>query len=256
MPRTLPCFAALLFLALVFPSFSSAEERNGVLLNVSKRTLNRADRRDVYYTRYDRTQGYKVTLKNTSLKALPEGEVQWTILVVKAAYGGTEKYTGKEKLKPLLPSETVELMVGAVPVGGYRIDRDYKDEMEHEIVVTHNGKETIRASSKPAFAALARNATLMTPEEEPEAVPGEAPAAATATPKPASPAAMPPSLPGSPGAPAAPPTASPTPAGAQPQPPPVAGQSQPYVDPSDTQPFDFFNLNKKKPAPAPAPAPQ
>ena len=85
-------FAGLLFATV--PE-GGAEEKNGLQVNVTKRTLNRSDRRDsIYYTRYDRTQGYKVAVKGTAPRPFPEGEVSWTILVTKAFGGNIEKYVG------------------------------------------------------------------------------------------------------------------------------------------------------------------
>ncbi len=264
--QTLCRLIAVSLLTVLFAFEAGAEERNGLLINVSKRTLNRADRRDtVYYTQYDRTQGYKLTVKNTSLKALPEGEVNWTILVLKPISGTTEKYVGTEKLKPLRSSESVELMIGAVPIGGYRYERDYKDEMEHEIVISHAGKETIRSSSKPSFAALAKRATLI--ETEPAAGEAAADAATAVTRRRAMPAT--PGTPAAPGTPATPGTpAIPATAGNTPMPPapapspqpspgapaatppsPKAQPSAPIPPPESGQPFDFFNLKKKPTAP-------
>src|SRR4051794_7143830 len=111
--------AAVLLLTMGFALTTRAEEKNGLAVSVTKRTLNRADRRDgFYYTRYDRTQGYKVTIRNTSLKPLPEGEVNWTIAVRKVSYSTNrvEKYVGTEKLQALRSSESVDLMIGAVPI--------------------------------------------------------------------------------------------------------------------------------------------
>ena len=273
--QTLCRLIAVSLLATLFAAEAGAEERNGLLVTVSKRTLNRADRRDtVYYTQYDRTQGYKLTVKNTSLKALPEGEVNWTILVLKPISGTTEKYVGTEKLKPLRSSESVELMIGAVPIGGYRYERDYKDEMEHEIVISHAGKETIRATSKPSFAVLARRAILI--ETEPAPTDGATETAATvmrrgavptapgAPATPATPATTgAPAAPAAPAVPTTPATAGNTPLppspgpGAQlpagspgaPSPSPAAQPSAPIPPPESQQPFDFFNLKKKPAAP-------
>src|SRR5215207_6782493 len=122
-----------LCLMLLLAREAGAEEKNGLSVTVSKRTLDRSDKvSSAYYTRYDRTQGYKVIVKNSSLKPMPEGDLNWTIVVTKAlySYGGVDKYVGVEKVPALRPTESAELMVGAVPIGGYRYERDYKDEME------------------------------------------------------------------------------------------------------------------------------
>jgi hypothetical protein len=255
MKRILQSAVALLFLALL-PS-APAEEKNGLQVNVTKRTLNRSDRRDsFYYARYDRTQGFKLAIKGTAPRPFPEGEVNWTIVVKKLYYNDrVEKYTGTEKLKALRPSESVELMIGAVPIQGYRYERDYKDEMEYDISITHAGKETMRLTSTSNFAALAKRAVLMkTPEEE--AQPETPRSNVTVTPLvPVTPAPTPrpgtvqPARPGTaatPAAPATPPTAPATPATPT---TPAAGTTTPAT-PADGagKPFDFFNLGNKKPA--------
>lgn len=255
MKKLLPALIALLLAMLVTPQ-AVAQEKNGLSVNVTKRTLNRNDKRSyAYYTRYDRTQGFKVVIRNTSLKPLPEGEVSWTILVRKALYSNrTEKYVGTEKLKPLRPSESVELMVGAVPIEGYRYERDYKDDMEYELVMTHSGKETARFSSKPAFAALAKGAILMRnePEEETPAprpdgarpTTNPSPATPTTPIQPRTPGAAAPTMPANPVAQPAFPAATPPATAANTTPP--ATNTTPATPPEEAQPFDFFNLNKKK----------
>lgn len=260
---------ALSLLSTLFAFEAAAEEKNGLRVEVSKRTLNRADRTSsAYYTQYDRTQGYKVTIKNTSLKPMPEGEVSWTIVRLRALSSISEKYAGVEKVKALKPAESVELMFGAVPIGGYRYDRDYKDDMEHEIVVTQGGKELLRNSSKPSFAALAKRATLM---ESPEPEAGAATDPAVAAPRRATPAApgatavpgapatpgaittpRAPAVPGTTAVPATPATVPPTqPAVPAATPAATPPASQPATAPADSQEqFDFFNLKKKPPTPA------
>ena len=260
-------------LVLLLSHHARAEEKNGLSITVSKRTLDRQDKQSTfYYTRFDRTQGYKVVVKNTSLKPMPEGELNWTILVIKALSSGTDKYVGTEQIKALRPAESVELMVGAVPIGGYRYERDYKDQMEYEMVVNHAGKEIMRSSSKASFAALAKRAYLVRVTDEGEEIrtlpsgattrtvrstPSAAtpPAATTTTtppaarpapaaPKPTAAATTPPAA-----RPATPAPAAATPAPATPTPaataPPAA--TTPAKEPAPA--FDFFNLDKK-PAPA------
>ena len=61
---------------------AQAEERNGLSVVVVKKTLDRADRSASFYNdRIDRTQGLKVTIKNSTFKPMPDGEIEWMILV-------------------------------------------------------------------------------------------------------------------------------------------------------------------------------
>ena len=142
------------------PAF--AEEKNGLNLTVTKKTLERADSRmgPYYYSdRIDRTQGLKVTMKNVSFKAMPEGEIDWTILVRKYYSNTIEKHSGKEKLKVLKPAETIDMTIGAAQISGWKdYNSQAKDKIEFQVVVLHDGKETVRATSTSNFDVLAKRA--------------------------------------------------------------------------------------------------
>jgi hypothetical protein len=137
-----------------------AEERNGLSVNVVKKTLDRADRSaSYYYDRIDRTQGLKVTIKNTTFKPMPEGEIDWTILVRQYASTAIEKHSGKEKLKALKPAEAAELVIGAAQITGWRDwGNQWKDKIEYQVIITQGGKETFRTASTNSFDILAKRA--------------------------------------------------------------------------------------------------
>ncbi len=151
---------ALLCLLMGMLASAPAEEMNGLSVTVSKKTLERADdRRGYYYDRIDRTQALKATVKNVSFKEMPEGEVEWTILVRKYLSSTIEKYEGKEKLKALKPAEAVEMTIGAAQIHGWRgYYEQHKDKFEYQLVVKQGGKETMRTASDKAFDALAKRA--------------------------------------------------------------------------------------------------
>jgi hypothetical protein len=165
-----------------------AEEKNGLMVTVQKKTLERNDSRAPYYyssDRIDRTQGLKVTVKNTSFREMPAGEIAWTLLVRKYYSSAVEGYTGKEPLKALKPSEMTELVLGAAQIQGWAdISGQAKDKIEHQIVVTQDGKETMRLQSTSGFDAVAKRAVFQrTPVNR--GPPKEAtPAPAGATPRP------------------------------------------------------------------------
>ena len=141
-----------------------AEEKNGLSVSVVKKTLDRADvRTNSYYTdRIDRTQGLKVTIKNVSFKEMPEGEVEWTLLVRKYYSTTVEKYAGKEKLKALKPAEVVELTIGSAQIQGWNYAGDQvKDKIEHQVIVNQAGKEVFRTASTSSFETVAKRATLI-----------------------------------------------------------------------------------------------
>lgn len=154
---------AAVFLAI---AGACADEQNGLSVNVSRKTSDRSATSEGNGTKV--RQGLKVEIKNQRLKALPVGELQWTV-VVRKRYSTLEKHKGKEVVKALKSSEVAELVVGDF---GLATVREYesvaKDKLEYELVIRHEGKETYRFSTAPDFAALAKEATLVerkTPEE-------------------------------------------------------------------------------------------
>jgi hypothetical protein len=152
--------AALSAFAVFLTFFARAEEKNGLSVTISKKTLDRADQRSgYYYDRIDRTQGLRVTIKNATFKEMPEGELEWTILVRQYSSTSIEKHTGKEKLKALKPAEIADLVIGAAQITGWRDwGQQWKDKIEHQVVITQGGKETYRAASTASFDALAKRA--------------------------------------------------------------------------------------------------
>ena len=151
---------ALLTGVVLFTGALDAAEKNGLSVTVSKKTLDRADRTSAYYSdRIDRTQGLKVSVKNTTFKEMPEGEVEWTILVRQYASTSIHKHQGKEKLKALKPAETAELLIGAAHITGWRDwGTQWKDKIEYQVVINQAGKETFRTASTSSFDSLAKRA--------------------------------------------------------------------------------------------------
>ena len=146
---------------LVIAGHASAEEKNGIQLTVSKKTIDRSDDRGNYYytDRIDRTQGLKALVKNISFKEKPEGELEWTILVRKYYSSTIEKHTGTEKLKALRAAESEEFQLGSAQVYGWRsASYNVKDKLEYQVIVSHGGNETVRVSSTSAFDSLAKRA--------------------------------------------------------------------------------------------------
>lgn len=149
--------------ALALPFFATpapAEDKNGLSVTVSKTTLDKKDTRSSYssYERTNKTQALKVTVKNTSFKPMPEGEMTWKILVV-GSYSST-LYTGVEKVNALKPAESQELIIGAAQVSAWK---DYSgrggDKTEHQIAIRHGDKEIIKTQTTPGFDAMAKRAS-------------------------------------------------------------------------------------------------
>lgn len=143
------------------------DEKNGLRVTVAKKTLDRNDTRGGYYSydRIERTMGLKVTVKNVSMKDFPAGELEYSILVKNYNYSPTtyELYQGKESLSALRLADSVDVVIGAAEINGWR-DSDYhaQDKLDYQIIIKHGGKETIRVASNPAFDAMARRAIKVT----------------------------------------------------------------------------------------------
>lgn len=156
----LPLIVAVV--ALASQTGASAEEANGLRVTVAKTTLDKADTRGggYYYSdRIDRTQALKVTIKNTSFKERPEGEVEWAILVKKYYSTTVEIYSGKEKLKGLKPAEIEELVIGAAQILGWRDpSSQVKDKIEWQVIIKEGGKDVLKMASTSSFDSLAKRA--------------------------------------------------------------------------------------------------
>ena len=151
---TATCVFSLLLAAVT----ARAEEKNGLNVTVVKTTLEKKDTRGSYYESINRTQALKVTLKNTSFKPMPEGELEWKIVVV-GAYS-SQLHTGSEKVKALKPANVQELLIGSAQVSGWRSGTSKReDKVEWQITVKQRETEIIKTQSSPDFDALAKHAT-------------------------------------------------------------------------------------------------
>lgn len=160
--KTSPLSVALAVLALaLFAVSGHAEEKNGLSVTVAKVTLEKNDKRSTStyskYERINRTQALKVTVKNVSFKPMPEGELDWKILVV-GSYS-SQISSGSEKVKALKPAESHDLTIGNAEVSGWR-DGNSKavDKIEWQLTVKQGDTEIIRSQTIPNFDALAKRA--------------------------------------------------------------------------------------------------
>ena len=164
--KTFPRLILASLAVLAVSATALAEEKNGLLVTVQKTTLDRSDQRGGYFygDRLNRTEGLKVSIKNTSFKPMPEGEVRWEILNRKHDSSSIESTDGKEKLKALKPAEIAELKIGAAEVTGYRDGyENAKDKIEWQITVIQEGKEVMKSASTAGFDAIAKRATKVKP---------------------------------------------------------------------------------------------
>jgi hypothetical protein len=129
---------------------------------VSKKTIDRSDERSssFYSDRINRTQGLKAVVKNISFRDKPEGQLEWTLLVRKYYSTTIEKHSGTEKLPALRKAESAEFQLGSAQIYGWRSPSyNVKDKIEYQVIISHEGTETIRVSSTSAFDSLAKRAT-------------------------------------------------------------------------------------------------
>lgn len=146
---------------LLLTAVAQAAEKNGLSVAVNKTTLENNDTRGAgYYSdRINRTQGLKASIRNMSFKEMPEGEVIWTILVLRWGSSTINSYTGTEKLKALKPSETADMVIGKAEMGGYKnYGAAEKDKTEWQVVVKQGGSEIIKTQSTSTFDNLAKRA--------------------------------------------------------------------------------------------------
>lgn len=229
-----------------------AVEMNGLQVNVYKRTSGKKEVKTEYYSGIDKSMTLAISIKNISLRKMPEGELRWNIFV-KKGYGYvnvTEKMSGVELVKPLLPSETVEITVGPAKVGEYHSGKgseynykEYKDRLDYEIIILQNEQELMRVGSDASFSKSTKPFTPATRvaalngEKPNQNVDdgdvkagngaGENPKPVIATPKPIATAPKP---------------TENKPLIGKEDPSPVVKASPPAVEYSATRPFDFFNL--------------
>ncbi len=147
---------------LMFAAVGFAEEANGLRLTAQKTVLESETSRPGYSSlqRVAKALGLKVNGRNISFKDLPEGTLDYTIIVRRWGYSPDryESYTGSEKFAALVKGAETNMTVGEVPLGGYDnlgSRKQYQDTIEGwQIVVKHDGKETFKLTSTAAFDKL------------------------------------------------------------------------------------------------------
>ena len=156
MKAILVVVVSMMFLA---ANLAPAEEANGLRVTAQKTQLEKGKDKDAFYEwdKVEKALGLKVAAKNVSFKDLPEGTIEYTVLVKR--WGQTpdliHNYSGTEKLAALKAGAEANLIVGKVPLGGWEIGgnrKQFSDSIEGwQIVVKHDGKETIKLTSTGSF---------------------------------------------------------------------------------------------------------
>jgi hypothetical protein len=156
-----------LFVVGLIVGTSDAEDANGLRVTVQKTMLERDKNRGSAYEGWDKISkgiGLKVAARNMSFKDMPEGSVEYVIIVQR--WGRMpevfESYSGTEKLPALLKGTEANLTVGNVPLSGYEAGgnrKQFQDSLEGwQVTVKHADKETIKITSNQDFEKLAKKA--------------------------------------------------------------------------------------------------
>lgn len=155
-----PLAAALALFGLSLMAF--AEEANGLRVTAQKTLLEKNKDRDnsPYWDTVDKALGLKVNVRNVSFKDMPEGTLECIVVVKRWGSNPVryESYTGTDNIPPLTKSAEANLTVGKVALGGYEglgYNKYYQDSIEGwQIIVKHDGKETIKLQSTSSFDKL------------------------------------------------------------------------------------------------------
>jgi len=117
---------------------------NGVTVQGKEKTISN--------TGSDKTITVNVTVKNGSFKELPEGEMEYSLIIDRSDYSPRRLLlTGTGKIPPLKVAQVFQVQAGvATYMQGWGTVKFY-----FKIVVKHNGKETVVAMSNPSFNSLA-----------------------------------------------------------------------------------------------------
>lgn len=159
MKTTLKVFSAAVLALLAIQSLRAKEE-NGLRVEVQKTTLSKDDDRSTggYSDRIDRTLGLKIFAKNTSMKDLGQGKVEWIMIVERWGYNPRrlERYKGTEPMPTLRVGEEIILKVGESQIGGYRhYNGEYQDKIEGwSVTIFHDNKVTMTIASSSSFDRL------------------------------------------------------------------------------------------------------
>ena len=154
-------FAALLTF-LILATSALGEEANGLRVTAQKVLLEKDKDRDAFdqWDKVEKALGLKVVARNVSFKDLPEGTLEYTVIVKR--WGRTpeffESYSGSEKLPALVKGAETNLTVGKVPMSGYEVGgnrKQFQDTIEGwQVVVKHGATETIKIASTSSFDKL------------------------------------------------------------------------------------------------------
>jgi hypothetical protein len=163
--RVVPFIAFALLPLQILP----AKEENGMRIEVQKTTISRDDERSRDYSdRIDRTLGLKIFAKNTSMKDLGPGKVDWIMIVDRWGYNPRklERFKGSDALAALRIGEEVSFTAGQSQLGGYKhYSGQYQDKIEGwSVTITIDNKPIMTLTSGSSFEKLNAKAKDASPQ--------------------------------------------------------------------------------------------
>ena len=163
---SLPGFVMVLLLWLPAAMPLQAEEKSGLLVEISKKTVSSRDKvtvQGVGNMSIDKDMVLKLDVTNSSMKELPALAVDSVALIQRWGFSETERierYTGHTMLEPLHPSGKTSVQVGQYHIGGHMhgsSDRHVDHVLGWKVVITRDN-EKIEFTSSPTFEAMDRRA--------------------------------------------------------------------------------------------------
>lgn len=152
--------------AFAIGAIAHAEDKNGIRLSVTKRTLERADDGPSrsYSQSVHRKMALKAAVQNISMgKDLPDAKVSSIVIIrtwTSSETGSFLRYTNTAKMEPLKKAAQAELNVGEFLIGGHlhgTLEHHVDQVAAWKITFDHGGKVTEFVSST-SFDALDKRA--------------------------------------------------------------------------------------------------
>jgi hypothetical protein len=142
-----------------------AEEKEGLLVDVQKKVVNRNDKNTpggVGSMTVDRTLSLKVDMKNNAIRDMPETKADYTVLIQRWAMetGRIERYEGTAKVDALAVGHTESVLLGEFHIGGH-MHGSSEMHVDHmlawKVVIERDGKK-LEFMSNGSFDSMNKRA--------------------------------------------------------------------------------------------------
>lgn len=143
-----------------------AEEKGGLLVEISKKVVGRNDKvtvNGVGNMTIDHDVTLKLDVKNTSNKEFPQTPVDSVVLVQRwgiSESASVERYTGTAKIDALHPAQNTSVDVGSFHIGGHMhgsSDRHVDKVVGWKVTLTRDGQK-LEFTSSSNFESMDRRA--------------------------------------------------------------------------------------------------